>query len=149
MNRDEKRAMQRVVKAYDRGLRSIHSEFEDEINRMKDKENDKLDNMSSAFESGHTVDQINESIEMLNTILGKADEIITNLDDILSEAGISSDYKEVARRTKIIPEKKDASFHALFSSSLLKRLKEESFHTGLSMNEIVCQALQKELKDPG
>ncbi len=148
MNRDEKRAMQRVVKAYDRGLRSIHSEFEDEINRMKDKENDKLDNMSSVFESGRAVDQINESIEMLNNILGKADEIITDLDDILSEAGVSSDYKEVPRRTKIIPEKKDASFHALLSSSLLKRLKEESKRTGLSMNEIVCQTLQKELKDP-
>ncbi len=147
MNRDEKRAMKRVVKAYDRGLKTVHTEFESEISWMKDKENDKLDNMSSSFESGRTVDQINDSIDMLTNILRKADEIMDALDDILSEAGVSSDYKQVTRQTKIELDKKDVSFHALLSSSLLKRLKEESQHTGLSMNEIVCQALLKELKD--
>jgi predicted DNA binding CopG/RHH family protein len=70
------------------------------------------------------------------------------LDDTLSEADVSSDYKQVARQTKITLDKKDASFHALLSSSLLKRLKEESERTGLSMNEIVCQALLNKLKNP-
>ena len=148
MNRDEKRAMQRVVKAYDRRLRTVHTEFESEISWMKDKENDKLDNMSSSFESGRVVDQINDSIQTLTNILEKADEIITALDDILSEADVSSDYKQVTRQTKVTLDKKDVSFHALLSSSLLKRLKEESQRTGLTMNEIVCRALVTELKNP-
>lgn len=147
MNRDDRKAMQRAVKTYDRGLRTIHTEFETEISWMKDNENSKLDNMSPSFESGRTVDQINESIQKLTNILEKADEIITALDDILSEAEVRSDYKGVTRKTKIIPEKKNVSFHALLSSSLLKRLREESQRTGLSMNEIVCQSLLRDLKD--
>ena len=83
----------------------------------------------------------------LDTVLGKAEDIIDTLDEILDDTGVSSAFTQVTRTTKTIPEKKNVSFHALISSSLLKRLKEESKRTGLSMNEIDCQALLKELKD--
>ena len=44
--------------------------------------------------------------------------------------------------------KKDASFNALLSASLLKRLREESQHSGLSMNEVVCHSFLNEMKNP-
>ena len=88
---------------------------------MKDKENDKLDNMSSSFESGRVVDQINDSIQTLTNILEKADEIITALDDILSEADVSSDYKQVTRQTKVTLDKKDVSFSLQAFSSVSRK----------------------------
>ena len=147
MNRNDKRRMTRVIQNYDRTMRTAYAEFEREMDDMKDEESRKQDNLPSSFETSPVAENLSTSFEMLETALGKAEDIIDTLDEILDDTGVSSDYTCVTRTTKVIPEKKDVSFHALISSSLLKRLKEESQRTGLSMNEIVCQALLKELKD--
>ncbi len=147
MNRDEKRSMKRVIQNYDRSLRTAHSDFEKEIELMRYKESEKLAALPSSFESSPIADNLTESAEMLGSILKKDEKIIDLLDDILYDSGVSSDFTAVTCKTKITSGKKDVSFHALLPSSLLKRLKEESLHTGISMNEIVCQALIKGLKD--
>ena len=147
MNRDNKRKMNRVIKNYDRGLRNAHAEFESEIGKLQYNEESKLNSLPSSFENSPTADNLSEASEMLNKILKLDEKIIDLLDDILYESGTSSDFKPVICKTKIAPEKKDVSFHALLPSSLLKRLKEESLLTGISMNEILCQSLIKALGD--
>lgn len=69
------------------------------------------------------------------------------LDDILFDSDVTSDFMPDNKKTEISLGKKAARFLALLPSSLAKRLKEEATNTGLSMNEIVCQALIKELSD--
>lgn len=147
MNRDGKRRLRRVVQNYYRSLRTAYSEFEYEISEMKDNESDKLDSLPASFETSPVAVGLSDAVDMLDQVLGKGDEIIEALDDILTIAEVSSDYTPATRKTKITPEKKCVSFHALLSSSLFKRLKEESQHTGYSMNEIVCQALAKEFEN--
>lgn len=79
--------------------------------------------------------------------LKKDGKIIDLLDEILDDSGVCSDFTALTCKTRIASGKKDASFHALLPSSLLERLRDESLRTGISMNEIVCQALLKELND--
>ncbi len=146
MNRDEKRRMRRVIQSYDRSLRNAHDEFEREIGKLKYNEKSKLVSLPSSFENSPIADNLNEASEMLDSILKADEKIISLLDDILFDSGVDSDFKAVTNKTQITLEKKDVSFHALLPSSLLKRLKEESAHSCLSMNEIVCQALKKTLE---
>lgn len=141
MNRDEKRRLKSVVKAYDVSLRQAQSRFVKEITAMKEKESDKLENLPSSFESSALAEQLEESEGMLDSLLTKAEEITDALDEILDAAELSSAYNPTTSETTIALGRKDARFLALFPSSLLKRLKEESTRTGLSMNEIVCQAV--------
>ncbi len=59
---------------------------------------------------------------------------------VLDDKDVSSAYNSVTRATK-----KDVNLNVIISSSLFKRLHKESLLTGRSMNEIVSQALLKEL----
>lgn len=149
MNRDDRKRMTRVVQNYDRVIRTAHDEFVKEVGDMKDNESRKHDNLPSSFETSNTAENLSDAFDMFETVLEKAEYIVDSPDEILDDTGVGSAYTRVTGTTKIILEKKNVSFHALIFSSLLKRLKEESLRTGLSMNEIVCQALLDELEDLG
>ena len=146
MNRDERRRLKRVLQDYDRCLRTAHFEFESEVSAMKDNELKKLDSLPPSFVSSPVAEMLTETVDTINNILEKGEEIMEALDEILSFAEVTSNYTPTPKKTKIIAEKKDVSFHALLPSSLLKRLKEESLRTGVSMNEIICRALSKEME---
>ncbi len=141
MNRDERRRFKKVVKGFDSSLRLAQSAFVKELTVMKEKEAGKLENLPESFESSALAEQLSESEDMLDSLLSRAEEIMDALDEILEVAEVDSVFNPVAPETAITQGKKDARFLALFPSSLLKRLKEESVRTGLSMNEIVCQAV--------
>lgn len=147
MNRDDRRKIKRVVQDYDRNIRTAHADFEKTIGILQFRESGKLNALPPSLESSPTADNLTEAVEMLTTILKKDEEITELLDEILCETGVSSDFVPVTvtNKDKIVSTKKDVSFHALLPSNLLKRLREESLRTGLSMNEIVCQALLKAL----
>lgn len=147
MNRDDKRRLKKTVQAYDRNLRKAYYSFESELGKMHDEEQEKLDDLPSSFESSTLAEKLSDNVDMIDDVLDKAEEIMNTLDEILLAADVSSGYIPMARSTEIAADKKDVSFHALISSSLLKRLKEESSNTGLSMNEILNQALIKALSD--
>jgi len=147
MNRDDKRRLKKAVQAYDRNLRKAYYSFESELCKMHDEEQEKIDSLPSSFESSSLAEKLSDNVDMIDDVLGKAEEIMNTLDEILLAADVSSGYNPMARNTEIAADKKDESFHALISSSLLKRLKEESSSTGLSMNEILNQALIKALSD--
>ncbi len=141
MNRDDKRRLKRVIHTYDRSLRLAQSVFEKEIEEMKEKESAKLDNLPESFEASKLAEELGESVDMLESLLERAGEVTDALNEILETAKVNSDFDSTLPETTIAPGKKDARFLALFPSSLLKRLKEESKRTGYSMNEIVCHAV--------
>ena len=145
MNRDEKRRFRRVIQTYDRSLRLAQSSFEKEIEGMKEKESTKLENLPESFKSSRLCEELSESVDMLDSLLEKAEEVTAALNEILETAKVNSDFDSTVPKTTITPGKKDARFLALFSSSLLKRLNEESARTGSSMNEIVCRAVTEAL----
>ena len=147
MNRDERRRLKRVIQDYDRRLRTAYFEFESEVSAMKDNELEKLDSLPPSFVSSPVAEMLTETVDMINNILEKGEEIIDVLDEILSFVEVTSAYTPAPQKTKIIPEKKNVSFHALLPLSLLKRLKEESLCTGVSMNEIICRALSNEMEN--
>ena len=147
MNRDEKRIMRRVIQKYDSSLRNVHDDFEREIGILQYREDSKLKALPQSFENSSLAYNLTEASEMLGRILKMDEKIIDLLDDILYASGVTSSFKHVSSKTKVVREKKDVSFHALLPSSLLKRLKEESLLSGLSMNEILCQTLTKALED--
>lgn len=147
MNKNGKRELKRVVQNYDRSLRQAQSSFVRDIEKLKNDEEYKRGNLPLSFEYSSKAYELDEAIEMLKNILKKTVKIEDLLDDILSDSDVTSDFWPVSKKTEISMGKKDARFLALLPSCLAKRLKEESKNTGLSMNEIVCQALIKELSN--
>lgn len=147
MNRDERNRLKRVVKAYDYSIRQADDVFERIIDEMKDMEANKIDRLPQSLSSSIMAEELNESAEMLDSITENAQTIIDQLDEILTTTGTTSCYHFSNRKTTVnVSDKRDSSFHALLPSSLLTRLKEKSLTTGLSVNELVCQAIQNSMK---
>jgi len=146
MNRDDRNKLRRVIRAYDCCIRKADCIFEREIEEMMDSESDKIDRLPQALSSSLMAQELDDAVEMLESIIENAQSIIEQLDEILASSGVSSCYSPSKPENAINgKDKKDVSFHALLPKSLLLKLKEESHLTGSSMNELVCQAISKEL----
>ncbi len=86
------------------------------------------------------------SREMLGALIDNAESILDTLEEILSTSSVSSIFTPTARETTATStDKKSVRFQTLLFPSLFMKLKEEPARRGLSMNEIVGQALTKEL----
>ncbi len=147
MNKNGKRKLKRIVQNYDRSVRNAQFAFVNDIEALKADEEYKRENLPESFENSSKAYELDEAVEMLGNIVKKTEKIEGLLDDILYDSDVTSDFKPAYKKTEIAMGKKDARFLTLLPSSLLTRLKEESFQSGLSMNEIVCRAIMKELSD--
>jgi predicted DNA binding CopG/RHH family protein len=147
MNESGRNKLKRVVQNYDRSMRQSQFSFINEIESLKDEEECKRGNLPYSFEYSTKAYELDEAVEKLKTILKKTEKIEKLLDDIIFEADVTSDFRPAGKKTEINIGKKDARFLILLPSSMLKRLKEEASCSGLSMNEIVCRAIMKELSD--
>lgn len=147
MNRDERRKLRKVVQSFDRSVRQAHYSFARDIDIMKWNEECKRNNLPLSLECSPRADELDETAKMLGAILKKAEKIDDLLDDILFDSNVDSDFVPFNKEVPVTLGKKDARFLMLLPSSLLERLKTEARRTGLSMNEIACRALFKELAD--
>lgn len=146
MNRNDSNKLKRIVQAYDYSIRRADSSFQRDIAQMKANEEEKLDNLPESLQSSKKAEALEDAAEMLQTLLDNAESITDTLDETLTSSSVSSIFVSTARETSPSSTgKKDVRFQALLSSRLFTKLKEESAQRGLSMNEIVCQALTKEL----
>lgn len=146
MNRNGVNRLKRVVRAYDYSIRQADSSFQRDIEEMKAEEESKAENLPESLQSSKKAEAIEEAVEMLETLLDNAENILDTLDEILSSSSVSSIFTSTEREmTTSSTGKKDVRFQALLSSTLFTKLKEESARRGLSMNEIVSRALTKEL----
>lgn len=147
MNRNDLNRLKRIVQAYDYSIRHADSSFQRAIEEMKANEEEKLENLPESLQSSKKAEALDDAADMLQTLLDNAESITDTLDETLTSSSVSSIFASTVRETTPSSTgKKDVRFQALLSSMLFTKLKEESAKRGLSMNEIVCQALTKELQ---
>ncbi len=148
MNRDERNKLDRATRAYDYAIRQADYFFEAVLEQMRDAEADKIDRLPWALQDSHLAEQLNDAVDMLDTLLDETLAVIEMLDEILSTVEIRSNFTATSSGgVAKTMDKRNAGFHALLPASLYSRLKTESFKIGASMNEIVCRALKKALED--
>ncbi len=147
MNRSERNGLRRETKCFDASIRLALCSYGERLDGFKCDEQDKLDRLPDQIRDSDTGEQIEGSIQMLEEISDKIDEMENALDEILSLADATSSFSAPhGYKHKISPGRKGVGFHAVFPSTILERLKNESIRRALSMNEILCRALIKELK---
>jgi len=147
MNRSEKNGLRKETKCFDASLKLALYSYGEKLDTCKYNEQDKLDRLPSQIRDSSTGDQIQDSIHVLEEISSKVDEIENTLDEILYLADTSSSFSvSSVIKHKVSPGRKGISFHAILPFSVLEQLKSESIKKALSMNEILCRALIKELE---
>lgn len=147
MNRDDRNRLCRAARAYDYAIRQADSLFEAVLEQMRDAEADKIDRLPWSLQDSHLAEELNDALDMLDTLLDETLAVIEMLDEILSTVETTSNFIATSSggEAKTL-DKRNAGFHALLPASLYSRLKAESFKIGASMNEIVCRALKKALE---
>lgn len=147
MNRDNRIKLKSAYTDFDREVRRAAYMFSNEIEQMKEEEEEKLDRLPSQLRDSSKGEQLDESISKLSDVLDRIDDIASSVDDIADALEAESKFiaPSIDKPATISPGRKGRSFHALFPESLLQALKDRSATSGLSMNEIVCRTLLKEL----
>ncbi len=147
MNRAGKTKFKGVVQDCDRRIRQALYLFTGEIEDMLYDEKMKLDNVPEPLRDSTHVEKFTEPIEMMETLLTNAEAVETAIDDLLDTADVSSNFSPERRQNTVSAGRKGVSFHAILPPVLLEKLRSESRTSGLSMNEILCRALQNELEE--
>lgn len=147
MNRSEKNGLRKETKCFDASLKLALYSYGEKLDTCKCNEQDKLDRLPNQIRDSTTGEQIENSIHVLEEISSKLDEIGNALDDILYLADTTSSFSVPSSiKHKYSPGRKGIAFHAILPSTIFEQLKIESIKKALSMNEILCRALIKELE---
>lgn len=146
MNRDGRARLRNSTRAYVGIVRQAVYTYTGILEDMLNDEQDKYDRLPEQIQSSSKGEQLSEAIEMIEELLSDVKNMDDALDDIPTKADVTVSFSPYMEKEVLMGEKRDLSFHALIPSSLMRRLKEESEKTGLSMNEITCRALVGELE---
>ncbi len=146
MNRDGRARLRNSTRAYVGIVRQAVHTYTGILEDMLNDEQDKYDRLPEQIQSSSKGEQLSEAIEMIEELLSDVKNMDDVLDDIPTKADVTVSFSPYMEKEVLMDEKRDLSFHALIPSSLMRRLKEESKKTGLSMNEITCRALMGELE---
>lgn len=151
MNRNERTKLKNACTDFDRNVREAVYIFNNEVELMKDGEDEKLDRLPSQLRDSNKGEQLNESVTLLSDVMEKLESISSYLDEITDTLGTQSAFitPQQTKKQLISPGRRGKSFHALFPESLIKELKTESQRRGISMNELLCRTLQVELEGRG
>lgn len=147
MNRNDRTKLNNAYEDFDREIRKAAYIFSNMVEQMKAEEEEKLDRLPSQLRDSSKGEQLDESIGKLSDVLDQIENITSSVDEIACALEAESKFiaPDEARPAIISPGRKGKSFHALFPGSLLTALKDRSAMSGISMNEIVCRTLMKEL----
>ncbi len=147
MNREGRAELRKAAEKFNRECHLSTSEFIRVTEALHDEEEDKLDRLPDQLRDSDKGGQIEDSIEMLEALLDGVREMEETVSDLLSEQGLTFAF-EPQREETVMTEsegRKGTSFHAIFPSVLMNRLRSRARRSGLSMNEIVCRVLTNEL----
>ncbi len=147
MNRSGRAKVGTLVRDCDRKIRQALYVFNSEIESIKDDENDKLDNLPQQIRDSSLGENFTGAVEMLEELIRNSEAIETSLDDLIDTAGVKSNFTPDLKEKKVSSGRKGISFHAIIPSALMEQLRSESLSQGLSMNEILCRALLRELDE--
>lgn len=147
MNRSGRTRVNNAVRDCDRKIRQALYVFNNEIESIKDEENEKLDNLPQQIRDSTLGENFTEALQMLDELIETSGDIETSLDELIDTAGVQSDFTVELKTKKISDGRKGINFHAIIPSALMEKLRGESLLAGLSMNEILCRALLSELEE--
>ena len=145
MNREGRAILKKAAEKFNRDSMLARNSFLNVLEKLKSEE-EKLERLPEQLRDSEKGEQLEERLEALETLLDGIKEQEESISDLLSEQGFSFNFvplEEKIEGTKI--REKSVSFHAIFPVTLSNALRTKAQNTGLSMNEVVCQALTKEL----
>ena len=146
MNREGRAILKKAAEKFNRDSMLARNSFLNVLEKLKSEEEEKLECLPEQLRDSEKGEQLEERLEALETLLDGIKEQEESISDLLSEQGFSFNFvplEEKIEETKI--REKSVSFHAIFPVTLSNALRTKAQNTGLSMNEVVCQALTKEL----
>lgn len=146
MNREGRTRLRKAAEKFNRESRQSIATFTYVLVELHDEEQEKLDNLPEQLACSTKGEQLEESLECIENLLSGAEEMEETIDSVLSEQGLSFSFVPQVKSERMESEGRGGTqFHAILPTALLLRLKNKARETGLSMNEIVCRALSKEL----
>lgn len=147
MNRNDRRALRRAAERYLFRAHSAVEDFRCVVEDLKASEEEKLDNLPESLQEGPQVENIENSIDMLEDVLESIAAVEDECDEIADTLEIKKVSIEPSYRTSesITDEPRDQRYQILLTKHLLGELRRASAETGLSCNEIICRAISKEL----
>lgn len=147
MNRDTRRAVKAAVKRYCSTVESATEQFTSVIEGIRDKEEDKLENLPESLQNGVLGNNISDASDTLTTLLEGADNVSDSCEDILEDAGTDLPKLPVSKPDTVRTDTGPRSHRVqiLVSEKMYSLLKNTSLETGRSVNEIINQALLKEI----
>ena len=144
MNREGRAILKKAAEKFNRDSMLARNSFLNVLEKLKSEE-EKLERLPEQLRDSEKGEQLEERLEALETLLDGIKEQEESISDLLSEQGFSFNFvplEEKIEETKI--REKSVSFHAIFPVTLSNALRTKAQNTGLSMNEVVCQALTKQ-----
>jgi len=146
VNRKGRSKLKNAAEKFNRESNQTIATFTSVLENLRNEEQEKLDNLPEQLALSVKGEQLEESIESLDSLLDGVAEMRDTLENLLSDQGLNfsfvpiveSDRRESKGRAGI-------QFHAVLPDNLLDKLRGKSRKTGISMKEIVCRALSKEL----
>lgn len=147
MNKYDRRKMDHAARKFCNITANALSEFSDFTESMKSAEEDKLENLPGSLKEGPQADNINESVEKLDSILALIAEMQVSFDEICDTAGVDTSYIISQPIAGVITDDgpRNIRFQILISKAIEKLLRVRAAQLGISCNELVCRALCSEL----
>ncbi len=147
MNRSGRAKVSNLVRDCDRKIRQALYVFNSEVESIRDDESGKFDNLPQQIRDSSLGENFTEAVEMLEELMENSERIESSLDELIDAAGVQSSFTPELKEKKVSTGRKGISFHAIIPSDLMEKLRSESLLQGLSMNEILCRSLLRELEE--
>lgn len=146
MNKNDRRKLRTAARRYCSLGQQASEVFKDTVEVLQTSEEEKLDNLPESLQTSSQAQNIESAIDDLNTILEALESSENAFEEIADIIGI--DIVELPAYTTLDSDKeapRNRRFQILLTDQIMGKLKQRSLETGLSCNEIICQAISKYL----
>lgn len=146
MNKNDRRKLRTAARRYCSLGQQASEVFKDTVEVLQTSEEEKLDNLPESLQTSSQAQNIESAIDDLNTILEALESSENAFEEIADIVGI--DIVELPAYATSVSDKeapRNRRFQILLTDQIMGKLKQQSLETGLSCNEIICQAISKYL----
>lgn len=151
MNKYDRRKLNISVEKYCAKVIYANQEFSNAVDSLKHQEENKLEHLPASLGSSRQASNIEEAIKQISDLQVRLNTIETTICSIMERADIDVPRPAIRNtNTEAFdtgPRKN--RFQILLPDQLLILMKMRAMQSGISCNELICQAIQNELlKDP-
>ena len=149
MNKRDKQRLQTEMALLALGIKEKSEALLLLVENAIDNENEKLENIPESFSSSSIVNDITEIIEALESCQESSNEVINNIDDIVSSFELDmQNIKPLASRktsVELLQEPRSSNILIKISPILHGALKKEALNQNISVNGLINNAIFKEI----